>query len=97
MAKLTRDEFLAKLKTYTGDRSDDETLSLIEDATDSYTDDGAEWENKYNELDKSWREKYKARFYDGDDKQTVTETEEKDTDGDAPEKSEIKIEDLFTE
>lgn len=52
-----------------GDNSSDEALGLMEDVSDtldtSNTDLSAklkEAEDKYNELDKTWREKYKARF-----------------------------------
>ena len=62
--KLSKEELLEKVKTYVGDRTDDETISLIEDISDSMevTDDGENWKEKYEELDNQWREKYIARF-----------------------------------
>ena len=62
--KLSKDELLEKVKTYVGDRTDDETISLIEDVSDSMedVDDGENWKEKYEELDNEWREKYIARF-----------------------------------
>lgn len=62
--KLSKEELLEKVKTYVGDRTDDETISLIEDISDSMevAGDGENWKEKYEELDNQWREKYIARF-----------------------------------
>lgn len=62
--KLSKEELLEKVKTYAGDRTDDETISLIEDISDSMevVADGENWKEKYEELDNQWREKYIARF-----------------------------------
>lgn len=62
--KLSKEELLEKVKTYVGDRTDDETISLIEDINDSVevVDDEENWEEKYKALDNEWREKYIARF-----------------------------------
>lgn len=62
--KLSKEELLEKVKTYVGDRTDDETISLIEDINDSVevVDDSENWEEKYKALDSEWREKYIARF-----------------------------------
>lgn len=62
--KLSKEELLEKVKVYVGDRTDDETISLIEDISDSMevTDDAENWKEKYEELDNQWREKYIARF-----------------------------------
>lgn len=62
--KLSKEELVEKVKAYVGDRTDDETISLIEDISDSMeiADDGVNWKEKYEELDNEWREKYIARF-----------------------------------
>ena len=62
--KLSKEELLEKVKVYVGDRTDDETISLIEDISDSMevSDGGENWKEKYEELDNEWREKYIARF-----------------------------------
>ena len=62
--KLGKEELIEKVKAYVGDRTDDETISLIEDISDSMevTDDAENWKEKYEELDNQWREKYIARF-----------------------------------
>lgn len=62
--KLSKEELIEKVKAYVGDRTDDETISLIEDISDSMevADDDENWKEKYEELDNQWREKYIARF-----------------------------------
>ena len=74
MAKLTQKEFMEKLGKIIGDRTDDEALGFIEDCKDTISSDGDDWKAKYDEqvtkneeLEKSWREKYKARFFAADD------------------------------
>lgn len=69
MAVVTKMDLLEKLKVKFGDAADDETLSIIEDVNDTFDDyesktrDNTDWEAKYNELDESWRKKYRDRFY----------------------------------
>lgn len=62
--KLSKEELIEKVKAYVGDRTDDETISLIEDISDSVgvDDDGVNWKEKFEGLDNEWREKYIARF-----------------------------------
>ena len=91
MAKLSKDELIEKVKKYVGDRTDDETIEIIEDITDSIdTPDVDEWKQKYKENDKMWRDKYVSRFFDKkqEDPETSTEHEEE-------EKEYKSYEDLF--
>lgn len=91
MAKLSKDELIEKVKKYVGDRTDDETIEIIEDITDSIdTSDADEWKRKYEENDKLWRDKYVSRFFDKkeEDLETPTEHEEE-------EKEYNSYEDLF--
>lgn len=91
MAKLSKDELIEKVKKYVGDRTDDETIEIIEDITDSIdTSDADEWKQKYEENDKMWRDKYVSRFFDKkeEDLETPTEHEEE-------EKEYNSYEDLF--
>lgn len=90
MAKLSKDELIEKVKKYIGDRTDDETIEIIEDITDSIdTSDADEWKRKYEENDKMWRDKYVSRFFDKkeEDVEPPTEYEE--------EKEYNSYEDLF--
>ena len=79
MAKRTFAELVEKIKTYTGDRDDDETLSLMEDINDTLNNE-TDWQAKYNENDKAWRTKYKQRFENG----TVDEQDEPDEQEEKP-------------
>lgn len=81
MAKLSKDELIEKVKKYVGDRTDDETIEIIEDITDSFdASDADEWKQKYEENDKMWRDKYVSRFFDKkeEDLESPTEHEEKE-------------------
>lgn len=76
MAKLLKEELLEKVRKYIGDRTDDETIEIIEDISDSVaTDDTDEWKRKYEENDKMWRDKYISRFYDKKEEELETSTE----------------------
>lgn len=72
MAILTSKDLLTRIKDRIGEDTSDEALTFIEDITDtindyeSRTQDNTSWKTKYEENDKSWREKYKARFFSTD-------------------------------
>lgn len=90
MAKLSKEELLEKVRKYIGDRTDDETIEIIEDISDSVdTDDSDEWKRKYEENDKMWRDKYISRFYEKKEEELDTPTEHED------EKEYSSYEDLF--
>ena len=100
--KLSKEELLEKVKTYVGDRADDETLEIIEDISDSFESSESaekieeiktEYESKLANLDNEWREKYKARFFSEKD-DTGNEGDESDT-SDDEEKTDYS--DLFEE
>lgn len=99
---LSKEEFLASLKEKVGEDTSDETLKFLEDMTDTYDDlskkstPGEDWKAKYDELDKTWRDKYQKRFFESPaDKDTVPPAETlNDGEGDNSPK---KIEDLFIE
>lgn len=67
MAVLNKDDLIKKIMDYTSGKDDDDTLSLIEDVTDTITsyDGGEDWQKKYNDLDKQWRTRYRERFENG--------------------------------
>lgn len=83
MAKLSKDELIGKVRKYVGDRTDDETIEIIEDISDSIdSSDADEWKQKFEENDKMWRDKYISRFLekkeDALDPPTEPEEEEKE-------------------
>lgn len=86
MAKRTFAELVKQIKTYTGERDDDETLSLMEDINDTLNNE-TDWQAKYAENDKAWRTKYKQRFETG----TADEPDE----ADEPEEKPMTFEQLF--
>lgn len=93
MAKLSKDELIEKIKKYVGDRTDDETIEIIEDISDSIdSSDADKWKQKCEEIDKMWRDKYISRFLEKreDELDTPTEHEEE-------EKVYNSFEDLFEE
>lgn len=74
----TKDEILGSIKDKFKDDTSDETISFIEDVTDTINDlenkaqDETDWKSKYEENDKEWREKYKERFFSSDPVQSIT-------------------------
>lgn len=70
MAVRNKEEILEAIKTRVGEQTDDETISFLEDVSDTLTDletkandNGEDWKTKYEENDKSWRERYTNRFF----------------------------------
>ena len=88
MAVKTKAEILESIRSRVGDSTDDETLEFLEDVTDTLSDletrasDSTDWKGKYEELDKTWREKYRERFFSSEpkeeDKKGDEEFEEKE-------------------
>lgn len=73
MAVKTREEILESFKTRLGENPDDESISFLEDVTDTLdyfekraNGDGTDWKSKYEENDASWRKKYTERFFSGE-------------------------------
>jgi hypothetical protein len=93
MAKLSKDELIAKLKKYVGDRTDDKTIEIIEDISDSIdSSDADEWRKKFEENDKMWRDRYISRFVEKKEDELDTPTEHEEE-----EKEYNSFEDLFEE
>lgn len=93
MAKLSRNELIEKVRKYVGDRTDDETIEIIEDISDSIdSSDADEWKQKFEENDKMWRDKYISRFLEKKDDELDTPTEPEEE-----EKEYNSFEDLFEE
>ena len=70
MSVKTREEILESFKTRLGENPDDESISFLEDFTDTLDDfekrakgDGTDWKSKYEENDANWRKKYTERFF----------------------------------
>lgn len=92
MAKLSKDELIKKVKKYVGDRTDDETIEIIEDISDSIDSSDDEWKQKFEENDKMWRDKYISRFLEKKEDELDTPTEHEEE-----EKEYNSFDDLFEE
>lgn len=97
MSVLNRNDFFDRIQTVAGTDTSDETLAFIEDMTDTYNDletransDGVDWEQRYHELDESWKAKYKQRFFSGNGSMPVPHD-----DGEKETPKEVDYEDLF--
>ena len=77
--KLSKEKLLVKVKDYIGDETSEEAVSLLEDVDDSMSDsDDGDWEQKYHELDESWKQKYIERFGSGDPEQNKEDDSKED-------------------
>lgn len=104
MAILNKDDFLSRLQERIGDDTSDEAMAFIEDMTDTFNDletrssgsNDEQWQTRLDELDKSWREKYKARFFNTETTpEDVKEEQKEDVKDD--ENVEKTFDDLFVE
>lgn len=95
----TKEELLAEIKAYIGERTDDETVSLVENVTDTLSDmeKNGNAEARVKEVEDMWRAKYMERFFDGDKEEKITEVKEDEETEEKARSEEIKIEDLYTE
>lgn len=108
MAVLNKADFMNAIKSRIGEDNSDETLKFLEDISDTYNDlekklnpnkkTDEEWQSELEAKDKEWREKYKARFFEGiesggDPEKKMVEPEEKKP---TPEET-ITVDDLFSE
>ena len=93
----TKDELFEAIKNKFAEDDSEETISLIEDITDTVNDystrlsSGEDWKTKYETNDAEWRKKYKERFFNsaGNDDDPVSANEPNE-----PKK--LRFEDLFT-
>lgn len=89
--KKTKEEILQALTDLLGEGAmSDEAIALTEDIADTVGEPGEDWEQKYKDLDKSWRQKYHDRFFS-----SPAEDEDPDPDPD-PEPEKLTFESLFT-
>lgn len=97
MAIKSKEDILLAIRERFAEDNSDETISFIEDVSDTITDleqkakgDGKDWKAEAQRIDTEWREKYKARFFSG-----KTDDEPDDDDADYIETKPLKYEDLF--
>ena len=75
---VTTEQLLQQITDILGDRTDDESLSLLENASDTLNQyaDEENWKQKYEDNDKEWRERYKKRFMGEGDNPPMNDPEE---------------------
>ena len=97
MSVKSIEEIMAALKERLGEDTSDETLGFIEDVKDTLEerekDSKIDWKAKYEENDKTWRQKYRDRFFNGPKPE---ETEDSSDDEEEPRKK-YTYENLFKE
>lgn len=95
----TKEEMLAEIKSYIGDRTDDETVSLVENVTDTLSDmeKNGNAEARVKEVEDMWRAKYMERFFAGDKEKKNIEVEEDEETEEKDKSEEITIDDLYIE
>lgn len=67
MAVRTREEIMESLQTIFGENADDDSITLIEDVSDTFDDyetrTNDDWKKKFEDNDKEWRHRYTERFF----------------------------------
>ena len=100
VAILSREDYLESLNTLVGEDNTDEALQIIEDFTDTFdnlgtqndNNDNENWKQKYEELDATWRQKYRDRFMNSQttEEDVIEEQEDNvETDGELKEYDEL--------
>lgn len=95
----TKDEILESYKARLGEEPDDESISFLEDITDTLSDyesklgDTEDWKSKYEENDKEWRKKYTDRFFSAEPENVPDPDPEDPPENHTP----MSFEDLFKE
>ena len=99
MAVKTKDELLQSVKSVIGESTDDSAITLLEDITDTINDYDAktkeDWKSKYEELDETWKKKYKDRFFNDDIEIEKEKDEEKEKEKEEKDEIEITFNDIF--
>lgn len=79
MAVVERDELIKRIASVLSDPESDDSLSLIEDVTDTLNAGSSDdWKTKYEENDAAWRKRYKERFLKKPDNEPEIEDDEKE-------------------
>ena len=99
MAVLSKEEFFKALSERVGTDTSESALEFIENMTDTYNhmeneindNNGENWQQRYEELDKAWSERYRRRFFTG-----TSAIPSEQTSSDEAVNERITIDNLFT-
>ena len=98
MAVRTKEELLNDIKGIIGDSTDDTSIILLEDISDTFDDlesrSSEDWKTKYEENDAEWRRKYTDRFFSAEPDDDTPDPDPADPGEDH---TPMNFEDLFTE
>lgn len=79
MAVVERGVLIQRITSVLSDPESDDSLSLIEDVTDTLEAGSSDdWKTKYEENDAAWRKRYKERFLKKPDNEPEIEDDEKE-------------------
>lgn len=101
MAILEHDAFLKRIEDFFNEDSSDESISFIEDITDTYVDayeratDDNDWKRRYEENDAAWRKRYRNRFFSGGVNNPYDPDYKEKDDTDVLDPEDISLDDLF--
>ena len=90
MSVKSKTVILDAIKEKFGDDTSDSTLSFLEDVSDTFDDleaksnDSTDWKAKYEENDKTWRQKYHDRFFSSDEDKHDDNDDDGSDEGEAP-------------
>lgn len=89
----TKDEIMEEIRAYIGERSDDQTIALVENISDTIDDYAAhgDYDEKLMAVESEWRRKYIDRFMNGGENKSDVESTEDE------EKEQITLDDLYVE
>ena len=67
MSVLSREELFQRVTSLYPDATSDEAIEMLTDLADTYDSLSArpdvDWQKKYEENDRAWRERYRERFF----------------------------------
>lgn len=91
MAVRNIEDIMSAIRERVGEDTSDETLSFIEDVSDTMNSlsNAEEWRQKYEQNDAEWRERYRNRFFGSTDREDEREIEPE------VEKEQLTFESLF--
>lgn len=99
MAILSRDQLMQIIQSKLTDSDDD--LTILENITDTINEyeekDKEDWKTKYEENDKQWRERYRARFLDPRPVPAEAETPLPEQEPEEPKSAHITVDELFSD
>lgn len=80
MSVRTKTELIEAVNTIIGESTDDNTLQLLDDLSDTIdamqNNDNENWHQKYIENDNAWRKRYKDRFSGATDTADIEDDED---------------------